>query len=62
MGIIKDALPILHTDPKLASIAKKRVIVGHSRPKNLRDYLVKSRLQFPPPQGYSTSNHQYQSR
>ncbi len=64
MGIIKDASPILHTDPKLVSVVKKCVIVGHSRPNNLRDYLVKSRLQYPPPppQGYSTSNPQYQSR
>ncbi len=53
MGIINDASPILHTDPKLVSIAKKRVIVGHRRPKILKDYLVISRLQYPPPQGYS---------
>ncbi len=49
MGIIKDASLILHTDAKLVSIAKKRVVVGHRRPKNLKDYLVKSRLQYPPP-------------
>ncbi len=37
MGIIKDASPMLHTYPELVCVAKKCVIVGHRRPKNVRE-------------------------
>ncbi len=49
---IKDILerhwPILEADPKLTDLTNRRVIIGHRRPKNLRDLLVKSRLQYSP--------------
>ena len=48
-AIVENNWHLLKTDPKLSTVSKRKVIVGHSRPQNLRDLLVKSRLRYPPP-------------
>ncbi len=46
--IIQKNWHILETDPRLANICHKKVVVGHKRPQNIRDILVLSRLRYPP--------------
>jgi len=46
--ILRQNWHILETDPKLKCFMEKELIIGHSRPKNLKDILVSSKLRYKP--------------
>ena len=47
--ILQKNWPTLSIDPKLQGLSNRRLVFGHKRMDNLRDILVHSKIQYPPP-------------